>query len=150
MAYPEVNISGVTSTSTPRAAAAAPIASSRRRLPATSRGPGRHCQAATRVVVAISSLSQVDRGELGEAVAGPGIIRVGGTTEVVRDAPDSVERRLDGSFRPPRHEGDVVARQEDAPLGGRQAVLHEVPVHAVVVAVVAGQRPLEGAEEVRV
>jgi hypothetical protein len=69
---------------------------------------------------------------------------------VRHDPPDGVERGLDRALRPPRHEGNVVAGQEDAPLGRRQPVLHEVPVHAVVVPVVAGQRPLEGAEEVRV
>ena len=56
----------------------------------------------------------------------------------------------DRALDPARGPGDIVAGEEDAALGRRQPLLHEVAVHAVVVAVVARQGTLEGAEEVGV
>src|SRR5215472_18814705 len=73
-----------------------------------------------------------------------------GPAEVRHDPPDGVERRLDGALGPRRNERDVVAGHEDAPLRRRQVMLHEVPVHTMVVAIVPRQGPLEGTEEVRV
>jgi MFS family permease len=53
------------------AAARAQIASSRRRFPATSSGPGRHCHAATRVVVLIGTSGGDPGLQAGEEVAAP-------------------------------------------------------------------------------
>ena len=62
---------------------------------------------------------------------------------MVHHAPDRVQRGLHRTFHPGRSERHVVAGDKNATLGLWQIVLHEVGVHAVVVAVMAGQRPLE-------
>ena len=74
----------------------------------------------------------------------------GSTAEVVLDAPDRVQRGLDGALDPGGGPGDVVSGEEDAALLRRQVVLHEVGVHPLVVPVVPGQRSLERAQEVPV
>ena len=75
---------------------------------------------------------------------------MGLAAEVVHDTPHRIQRCLHRAFHPgwgPRH---IVASNEDAALLGRHVLLHEVRVHALVVAVVPWQRAFEGAEEVRV
>src|SRR5687767_9722283 len=92
-------------------------------------------------------LVQADRAQLVQQVARAGVGRRGGTAEVVHDAPYRIKGSGDGAFCPPGGEGDVVARQEDAPLRLKQIVLLEVGEEALLVAVVPGQIGLEGSHK---
>ena len=95
------------------------------------------------------SLRQVDGLERVEAVAGTGIVLQRLAAQMPDDAPDRVEAGLHRALDPARCPGYAIACHEDALLVGRHLVLHEVTIHAVVIAVVARQRSLEGAEEIR-
>src|SRR5665647_1037083 len=70
---------------------------------------------------------QDDRGQLVPDVAGAGVLRRRRSAEVPNRAPDRVEGRGHRALGPAGGEGDVVAGEEDAALGLRQFVLHEVP-----------------------
>ena len=71
-------------------------------------------------------LLEHDRGEVVENVARSRVVRVRRAAQVVHDAPDGVERRLHGPFRPARRPRDVVAGQEEPAVVRRQVPLHEV------------------------
>src|SRR5262245_56140242 len=81
------------------------------------------------------SLRQLDRLELIEAVAGTGIVLRRLAAEMPDDPPDRVETGLHRALDPARRPGHTVARHEDALLVGRHVALHEVAIHAVVIAI---------------
>src|SRR6476660_3435041 len=94
------------------------------------------------------SVGQFHWPDLSEDVARTRIVRMGATTEMPLDTPDRVQRGLYRALYPRWGPRDVVTREENATLMGRQVVLHEVRVHPQVVSVVARQRTLERAEGV--
>src|SRR5437773_11477565 len=93
---------------------------------------------------------KLDRLELVIAVTGPRIIFRRFAAQMMDDAPHRVEAGLHRALDPARRPGHAIARHEDALLIGRHVPLHEVTIHAVVIAIMAGECALEGAEEIRV
>ncbi|MPL89774.1 hypothetical protein SDC9_35816 [bioreactor metagenome] len=91
-----------------------------------------------------------DRPEGGIEIARAGVRRIAGAAEMGHDAPDRVQRRLHRALDPGRGPADAVAGKENAALRRRQGLLHEMAIHAMVVAVMPRQRALEGTEEILV
>ena len=82
------------------------------------------------------SVRQHDRPDRIEHVARPQVVGGRASTEVIHDAPHRVQRSLYCAFDPGRRPRHIVAGDEHAALFGGRIGLHEVRVHALVVAVV--------------
>src|SRR5205823_10216221 len=104
----------------------------------------------TPISAAEASIGERQRLQFFETIAGSAICRMRFSAEMSDDAPHGIEGRLHRALDPSRNPRHVVAGKEDAAFVGRHVALHELAVHPVVIAIVAGERPLEGAEEIGV